>query len=99
MNTKKTSTKTKMTAVLIAIFFGLFVWIYTIKKSASKFIVAFFTLVGIIFLYSIISQFELYFLSILLLVLFFIAAFATWLWALIDTSIKPYSFYENYPNE
>lgn len=88
-----------MTAVLIAIFFGLFAWLYTIRKSTPKFIVAFFTLVGIIFLYSIISQFELYFLSILLLVLFFTTTFATWLWALIDTSIKPDSFYKNYPNE
>jgi len=98
MNTKKASTKTKMTAVLIAIFFGLFVWLYTIRKSASKFIVAFFTLAGIVVLYGIISEFELYFLSMLLLVLFFIATFGTWLWALIDTTIKSESFFVNYPN-
>jgi len=97
-NTKKASTKTKMTAVLIAIFFGLFTWIYTIKKSASKFIVALFTLLGLINIYWITSEFELYFISILFLSLFFLAVFATWLWALIDTAIKPDSFYENYPN-
>jgi len=38
-NTKMTSKKTKMTAILITIFLGIFVWLYTIKKSAPKFII------------------------------------------------------------
>jgi len=91
-NTKKIYNKTKMSAVLIAIFLGIFVWIYTIKKSAPKFIVGFFVPFGIFSIYLMTDL-------IFFMWLFFLAGFAMWLWALIDTSIKPESFFENYPNK
>jgi len=91
-NTKMTSKKTKMTAILITIFLGIFVWLYTIKKSAPKFIIGFFVPVAILSIY-LMTEF------VIFLFIFFMACFAMWLWALIDTSIKSESFYENYPNE
>lgn len=95
MNNKLESTnlsgKTKWTAILLVIFFGVFGWLYTIKKSAPKFIIGFFVLLTLYSTY-LITEF------IFFLWLFFLSCFAMWLWALIDTSSKPDSFYENYPN-
>jgi len=88
-----------MSAVLIAIFFGLFVWLYTAKKSAAKFIVAFFTVLGILIIYYYTLEFELIFLATLFLFILIAAIFGTWLWSLIDTTTKPESFFTNYPNE
>jgi len=84
--------KTKMSAILIAIFLGIFAWLYTIKKSASKFIVGFFVPFGIFSIYLITDL-------IFFMWLFFLASFAMWLWALIDMAIKPETFYANYPKE
>lgn len=83
--------KTKMTAVLLVIFFGVFGWIYTIKKSAGKFIVGFFVLLGLLTIYGLWS-------SIIILGLLSLAGFATWLWALIDTGTKSDKFFTEYPN-
>jgi len=96
-NTQIKSSKTKMSAVFIAIFLGLFVWLYTAKKSTSKFIVAFFTVLGVFIIYYYTLEFELIFLSTLFLFILIATIFGTWLWALIDTAIKPESFFENYP--
>jgi len=94
MNDKvnQSSNKTKMSAVLLAIFLGIFAWLYTIKKSAAKFIIGFFVPIAILAPY-------IYMEWIFFLFLFFIACFAMWLWALIDIAIKPESFYTNYPEE
>jgi len=88
------SGKTKIVAIILAIFFGLFSWLYTYKKSAKKFWIA----LGILMLFII-----LYFTPIpgwfLISSFSYLLGFGFWLWAVIDTSIKPDSFYENYPNE
>jgi riboflavin transporter FmnP len=84
--------KTKMSAVFLAIFLGIFAWLYTIKKSAAKFIVGFFVPFGVFSIYLMTNL-------IVFLWLFFLASFAMWLWALIDTAIKPETFYTNYPKE
>jgi hypothetical protein len=91
------SSKTEMSAVFIVIFLGLFVWLYTKKKLASKFIIAFFTLLVLFILYFLTLDL-LPFLSVFFLSLLFLAIFSTWLWALIDMAIKPESFFTNYPN-
>jgi len=91
-NTKSISTKTKMTAIFIVVFVGPFAWLYTVKKSAPKFIIGFFVPFAILSIYLMTE-----FIFILFLVL--LACFAMWLWALIDTAIKPDSFFKNYPNE
>ena len=88
---KATSLKTKMSAVLLVIFLGLFGWLYTWKKSASKFLVSFFTIFGIYLIYTLSEWF-------ILLWLLPVAGFAMWLWAIIDMAIKPDSFFTNYPN-
>jgi hypothetical protein len=80
-----------MTAILLVIFFGLFGWIYTIKKSAGKFIVGFFVLFGIFCIYLMWS-------SIFILWILPIVGFAFWLWAVIDMGIKPDTFFTEYPN-
>ena len=86
------SGKTKMSAVLLAIFLGIFAWLYTIKKSAPKFIIGFFVPFGIFSIYLMTDL-------IFFIWLFYLASFAMWLWALIDITIKPESFYANYPEE
>ena len=89
-NTKKIYNKTKMSAILIVIFVGPFAWLYTIKKSAAKFIVGFFVPATMLMLYGWTELIFFIFLSLL-------AYFAMWLWALIDIAIKPETFYTNYP--
>lgn len=97
MNDKTRSTnlsgKTKIIAIVLAIFFGLFAWLYTYKKSAKKFWIAF----GILLLFIILYYTPIpgwFFISIFT----YLFGFSSWLWALIDTSTKPDSFFENYPN-
>ena len=87
---KTTSLKTKMSAILLVVFLGLFGWLYTWKKSAAKFLTSFFILLGIWGIYGMWS-------SIIILGLIYLAGFATWVWAIIDTAMKPESFFTNYP--
>ncbi len=81
------SSKTKTSAIILVIFFGFFGWLYTYRRSAVKFWVA---LGATIFLF---------FLSYTIGYYTFIFSFGIWIWALVDVSSKPNSFYENYPNE
>lgn len=84
--------KTKISAVLLVIFFGIFGWLYTVKKSAGKFIVGFFVLLGIFSIYLMWS-------NVIILFMFYIASFAMWVWAIVDIAIKPEIFFTEYPNE
>lgn len=66
--------KSKTVAVLLAVFFGFWAWLYIYKKSAWKFWVN----------------------LALNVVTFGIFGFASWIWAIIDTAVKPDAFYESF---
>jgi len=84
---KAISLKTKTSAIILVVLFGFFGWLYTYRRSAAKFWIA---LVATIFLF---------FLSYTIGYYTFIFSIGIWVWALVDVSSKPDSFYENYPNE
>lgn len=86
------SGKTKWTAILLIFLFGIFGWLYIIKKAAIKFIAGFLILL-IILIFLLVTNLSIFY---YLLILYSIAIR---IWALIDVSIKQDSFYENYPNE
>jgi hypothetical protein len=99
--------KSKTTAVVLAVFFGPWSWLYTYAQNKVKFWVAFPFMV----IYVIIALF-----AVLAIVSFsssgyysassnisnivaginFFVNFPLWLWALIDNARKPQSFYMNY---
>jgi hypothetical protein len=67
--------KNKATAVVLAVFFGFWTWLYTYKKDAWKF-----------------------WLNLVLTVVTFTAwGFVAWIWAIIDTAVKPDEFYNQLP--
>ena len=82
---KGNTSKSKTTAVLLAVFLGGWTWLYTYQKDSWKF------WLGIVL--SLIVFNPLW--SWLLL---FIPNVAIWIWAIIDVSIKSNEFYLNYPN-
>lgn len=81
------SSKTKTSAIVLVIFFGFFGWLYIYKRSVAKFWVALGVTIFLFFLSYNIGYYT------------FIFSFGIWIWALIDVSSKPDSFYTNYPNE
>lgn len=68
--------KTKTTSVLLAVFLGIFTWLYTYKKDAWKFWVNLGMTVVTIGIWGIVA----------------------WIWAIIDTAVRPSSWYEAFPN-
>lgn len=68
--------KTKSTSVVLAVFFGLFAWLYTYQKDSWKF-----------------------WLNLALAVLTLgIWGIGAWIWAIIDTAVRPSNWYEAFPN-
>ncbi len=100
--------KNRTAAVVFAVFFTYWSWLYTYKRSRIKFWIAF----SILMIWNFI-----YFVSILDTILdkqpinyyftnygnwVWLSSFfgiGIWIWAIVDNSIKPNSFYENYPKE
>ena len=68
--------KRKSIAILLAIFFAFWTWLYTYKKDSRKFWIN----LGV---------------SIVTFGLWVIVA---WIWAIIDTALKPAEFYRKYPD-
>lgn len=101
--------KNKTTAVVLAIFFGYWSWLYTYKINSGKFwfllmldVLRFFFLCQFIisksnleiYNYSQIFSSDFY----ILILLSSTWTLITWLWALINNSIKTNSFYRDYPH-
>ena len=94
--------KTKITAVLLAVFFGVWGWIYTLDRSREKFYIG---LGGqaIAFLLYVASYVagmvfhETDFSAIYLLGGLSVTA-CFWIWAVVDIAIKPSTFYTMYPD-
>ena len=79
--------KSKSTALILAIFFSFFTWLYTSKRDGKKFwlaliiyLVCLFTLFGSIYLYDVQT----------------IILPAIWLWAVLSTAFRKSEWYAQY---
>lgn len=75
----------KTVAVLLAVFLGLWTWVYTYKKDAWKFwlsLALHFTVFNPLWTW----------------VIGFLPNIALHVWAIIDVAVKPPQFYDYYPN-
>ena len=101
--------KSKATAIILAIFFGYWSWLYTYKVNKGKF--WFFLIADIlrtVYMFQLITSkpsMDFYSYSSIFSSEFYIALLfssiltvISWLWALISNSTKSNSFYINYPN-
>jgi hypothetical protein len=82
--TPLSSPRAKGASVLLAVFLTFWTWVYTYKQDAWKF------WVGLVlsFIGVVTAAFAVGFLIL----------FGVWLWAVIDTGIKPEQWYQQYPN-
>jgi hypothetical protein len=77
--------KDRTAAVIFAVFFGCWTWVYTYKRDAWKFwlsVALSLTLFNPLWTW----------------LLLFLPNFGLHFWAIIDVAIKPQSFYDNYPH-
>jgi len=103
--------KNKVVAILLAVFFSFWAWLYTYGKNAKKFWISIgvnAVMIVIILSYScsIISNAVSYNQNYLdyssgpligLSVFMNLISFGIWIWVLVDNAAKPNSFYEKYP--
>ncbi len=103
--------KNKIVAVLLAVFFSFWSWLYTYGKNKNKFwvacgILAVMYMIFIFYSFSIIVSSisyggynDLFFGESLIGLSIFvnILGFGIWVWSIVDNAVKPDSFYERYP--
>lgn len=95
--------KSKIIAILLAIFFSYWSWLYTYGKNSRKFwlsITIFFAILIFTIIYSCSAIFEETVISappISFAYIYWIYFIGVWLWPIIEYSIRPRSFYEKYP--
>ncbi len=92
--------RNKTTAVILAVIFGWFAWLYTYKEDSWKFwlgtiggVLAFF---GLIFSMIIIEIGEPIITDYMLLIFDFLGLVGLYLWAIIDYARQPKEYFENY---
>lgn len=90
-----TKPKSKSTAVLLAVFLGYWTWLYTAARDKAKFVLglglqllACSAWLPIPFTHSLYQFYG----------IFILAAFAMWIYAIIDASVKSRDWYAAYPN-
>lgn len=83
--------KSKATAVVLAVFFGYWSWVYTYGKNGFKFWVAFVGAPAVIVAIA-------HFLNSYGTLFIFLGLAVIWIWAIADNAMRSDSFYENYPN-
>ena len=82
------SNKTKTTAVVLAILFSFFAWLYTYKKNGSKFWI---TIAVFVFLFAMYMGIDL---MVVPLVMWSIGVY---IWSIVDSATKPNTYYNEYP--
>ena len=99
--------KSKSAAVVLAVFFSYWSWLYTYKRSRIKFWIAFSISTIWSFIYlttgidAISSKQSINYCFANYGNWIWIASFfgiGIWIWAIVDNAVKPNSFYENYPS-
>ncbi|MCL5070830.1 MAG: zinc ribbon domain-containing protein [Actinobacteria bacterium] len=83
--------KSKATAVILAVFFGYWSWVYTYGRNGFKFWVAFVGAPAVIVTIA-------HFLNSYGTLFIFLGLAAVWIWAIVDNTVSSDSFYDNYPN-
>jgi len=83
--------KSKATALVLAVFFGYWSWVYTYGRNGFKFWVAFVGAPAVIVTIA-------HFLKSYGTLFIFLGLAAIWIWAIADNAVRPDSFYDNYPN-
>lgn len=83
--------KSKTAAVVLAVFFGYWSWVYTYGRNGFKFWVSFAGIPAVVFTIA-------HFLNSYGNLFVFMGFAAIWIWAISDNAVRPNSFYENYPN-
>jgi hypothetical protein len=82
--TPQSSPHSKGGAILLAVFLTFWTWVYTYKRDAWKFWTGLVLgFVGVVTAFILIG---------------FIILFGVWIWAVVDTAIKPEAWYQHYPN-
>ena len=75
--------KVKTAAVIMAALFGPFTWLYTVRKDYWKFLTWMSALLGAVLVgHPVLLQ---------------LSVIAVWLWAILDTALKPFDWYKTYP--
>jgi hypothetical protein len=106
-----TTPKNKVVAILLAVFFSFWTWLYTYGKNAKKFWISMGVnalMFVIIFAYScsLVSNIDPYNQDYLdfssgpligISILMNLISFGIWIWALVDNAAKPDDFYKKYP--
>jgi len=82
---QKDTPKDKSTSVLLAVFLGYWSWLYTYKKDAWKF------WLGLSLNLTIFNPLWTW-------LILFIPNIAIWIWVIVDVSVKPASYYKDFPN-
>ena len=75
--------KDKVAAILLAVFLGFWTWLYTYKKDAWKF------WVGLALTFTVFNPLWTW-------LILFVPNVGIWIWAIVDVSVKPRQFYEQY---
>jgi len=84
--------KSKIVAIVLAILFSFFSWLYTYKKNINKFLIS---ILANLTLLNLVGYFKIE--AINTLTWLIILLFVIWIWAIIDNARRPNSFYQNYP--
>ena len=84
-----TGNKNKTAAILFAVFFGFFTWLYTYREDYGKFWIGLSVLI-IGFILSIVAA------GAVGVIVWFFAAMGTWIWAIADTASKNDEWYAKY---
>lgn len=97
--TRGVAVKSKAVAVVLAVFFSFWSWLYTYGKNGKKFwtsLIGLGTIVGLSIASTI--NIELSWLR-WIIILWPIAVCGIWLYAIIDNAVRDYKFYIDYPND
>jgi hypothetical protein len=93
--------KSKVTAVLLAVFFSYWTWLYTFGRDKTKFLIGVILNFLTIIMYTNLYIFRFYWLYRLLGQLWpvlLLSSFCIWIYSIIDVSVKSRGWYDNYPN-
>lgn len=104
--------KSKAVAVILAVFFGYWTWLYTYARNNMKFwsmmgVFAVIFIINIAYSCSMVQDAmsgniypDNYFSGgfLVFMVISYFVYFASWVWAIVDNALKPESFYRDYPN-
>ena len=95
-------TRSKAVAILLAVFFGFFTWIYTWKNDAWKFWVSLGVTIGFLLLIMFFGVLGFVFneafiiIAVILYILSILVSIGLWIWAIVDQSAKSESYYTRY---